>query len=374
MPSQELPGSSGSSGYWPRPVLKAQAWAAALSVLLAASGCSEMAYWRQSVSGHLQMLAAAKPVSDLLADPATPAKLRERLALSQQLRDYAVVKLHLPDNASYRRYADLGRSAAVWNVVAAPALSLTLQTWCFPVLGCVGYRGYFEREAAQAFARELKAQQPDLELMVYPVPAYSSLGWSNALGGDPLLNTFLNDSEADLAGLLFHELAHQVAYAADDTAFNEAFASAVERRGVQAWLRAHAQPEAGEAYRRRQLRREQFRALTALYRAKLGAVYTGPLSDADKRSAKSVLMQAMRQDYARLKADQWGGDTAYDAWFERANNASLAIMGAYADLTPAFENLLDRQGGDWPRFYAEVQRLAQLPKSQRLERLSAGDK
>ena len=215
------------------------------------SGCSTLAYYGQAVHGHLDLIGRARPVAEVLAEPDTPAALRERLQLTQALRDFAVTELALPDNRSYRRYADLQRDAAVWNVVATPELSLTLQTWCFAVMGCVGYRGYYDRAGADALAAGLRAQ--GLEVQVYGVPAYSTLGWTDWLGGDPLLNTFIRWPEGDLARLLFHELAHQVAYAADDTTFNESYATAVERLGGQRWLaeRPAARAEAERAEARR---------------------------------------------------------------------------------------------------------------------------
>ena len=333
---------------------------AALALL---SGCTQTAYLSQSVGGHLSLMATAEPVDKLLADPKLAPDLRERLLLGQRLRAYSVDTLKLPDNDSYRRYADLGRSAAVWNVVATPELGLTLKTWCFPVMGCVGYRGYFDRAEADAYAATLRAQ--GLEVLVYGVPAYSTLGWSNFFGGDPLLNTFIKYPPGELAGMVFHELAHQVAYAADDTQFNESFATAVERRGAEAWLREHASVAERAAYALRLQRREQFRALTDEYRQRLSKLYQKELDGAAKRAAKADLMQALRQDYARLKAESWNGDAAYDGWFARANNASFALLAAYTDLTPAFDALLAREANDWPRFYAEVKRLAALPKAER---------
>ena len=338
-----------------------------------AGGCTQTAYLGQSVSGHLSLMAAAKPVDEVLAEPALGSELRERLLLSQRLRDYSVTALKLPDNDSYRRYADLGRSAAVWNVVATPELGLTLKTWCFPVMGCVGYRGYFDRAEAQAYAEQLRAQGQ--EVLVYGVPAYSTLGWSNLLGGDPLLNTFIKYAPAELAGMLFHELAHQVAYAADDTQFNESFATLVERRGAEAWLQEHAKPAERAAHALRLQRREQFRALTSDYRSRLSALYATTQSDDIKRAEKARLLQGLRADYASMKAETWGGDTSYDGWFARANNASFALLAAYTDLTPAFDALLTRQSNDWPRFYAEVKRLAALPKAERRsELLKTGDR
>lgn len=331
--------------------------AAGLLLTAILSGCAQLGYLSQSVGGHLRLMASAQPVEQLLQDPQTNPELRERLVLSQRLREFSVQQLHLPYNASYRRYVDLRREAVVWNVVATPELSLQLKTWCFPVMGCVGYRGYFDKAAAQAYALALQTESPGLEVLVYPVPAYSTLGWSNWMGGDPLLSSFIRYPEGELAGLIFHELAHQVAYAADDTPFNEAFATAVERRGAQAWLAQAGSPQAREAYQARQARREQFRALTGGYRAQLQAIYSGPLSLAEKRRAKAELMQALR------------AEPGLEAWGARANNASFALLSAYTDLSPAFEALLDAQGGDWPRFYAEVQRLAALPKSQRQQQL-----
>jgi len=338
----------------------AVAAAALVVLLLATTGCAELGYYAQSTSGHLDLVRRARPAQDWLSDEATPAALRDRLQLAQRLRDFAVAELKLPDNRSYRSYADLGRPYAVWNVVAAPELSLTLQTWCFPVMGCVGYRGYFDAKAAEAMAGQLRER--GLEVSVYGVPAYSTLGWTNWLGGDPLLNTFIGWSEAELARLIFHELAHQVAYANDDTAFNESFATAVERLGGARWIAASGRPGEDAAGARR---RAEFRVLTLRTRTALDGLYRSDLPEADKRRRKAELMAAMRAEHAALKAGAWGGFAGYDRWFERANNASLAVQAAYDSLVPAFERLFDAQGRDFDRFYREVKRLAALPKDQR---------
>jgi predicted aminopeptidase len=337
--------------------------ASLLAAACATAGCSTLGYYAQSVAGHLDLMARARPIAELEADVQTPDKLRQRLTLAARLRDFAVTDLGLPDNRSYRRYSDLGRSAAVWNVTAAPELSLKLQTWCFPVVGCVGYRGYYDRAAADAEAAALHAQ--GLEVNVYGVPAYSTLGKLDWLGGDPLLNTFVNWPEGELARLVFHELAHQVVYAADDTAFNESFATTVERLGVQRWLATHSNDEARRQYAELDARREQFRALTSRYRDRLEALYASALPDTDKREAKARLMRELRAEYATLKAERWGGFAGYDGWFERANNASFGVLAAYNQLVPDFERLFEREGGDFKAFYAAVARLAALPKSER---------
>jgi predicted aminopeptidase len=253
--------------------------------------------------------------------------------------------------------------------VAAPALSLQLKTWCFPVMGCVGYRGYFAQAEADALAAQLRTE--GWEVDVYGVPAYSTLGFSNWLGGDPLLNTFVNGSDAELARLIFHELAHQVAYASDDTTFNESFAVAVERIGTRRWLARQGTPALREAQRVAQARREDFQALTRRYRELLQQLYASDLSDTAKAERKATLMAALRADYVALKSGPWGGYAGYDGWFARANNASFGVLAAYDELVPAFEALFDRCGGDFPRFYGAVQGLAALPKAERRAKLTS---
>jgi predicted aminopeptidase len=341
---------------------------AASATVCLTSGCSTLGYYAQSVGGHFALVRAARPVPDWLADDTTSAALKERLVLSQRIRDFAISELKEPDNASYRRYADLHRASAVWNVVAAPELSLRLQTWCFPVVGCVGYRGYYDEADAKAFAETLRGQ--GLEVSVYNVPAYSTLGkLPFDAFADPLLNTFIRYPEGDLARMIFHELAHQVAYAAGDTVFNESFATAVERIGGARWLAQHASAAAREELALSDARREDFRALTTRYRDAFNALYDGSASDADKRAGKAALMTRLREDYAAMKRDRWGGFSGYDGWFGRANNASFGVLAAYNELVPNFERLFEREGKDFDRFYAEVKRLAALPQDQRRAQL-----
>ena len=337
---------------------------AAGATLCLTSGCSTVSYYAQSVTGHLRLVGAARPVDDWLADAQTPEALKQRLALTQRIRAYAVTELGLPENASYRRFADIQRPSAVWNVVAAPELGLTLKTWCFPVVGCVAYRGYYAQPDADAEAAELRAQ--GMETSVYGVPAYSTLG---KLPGnwfaDPLLSTFINYPEGELARLIFHELSHQVAFAPGDTVFNESYATAVERIGGQRWLAEHADSKAREDYARYDGRRQDFRALTSRSRAALKALYDSPLPDAEKRERKAALFAAMRAEHQAMKADRWGGFPGYDAWFARANNASMGVLGAYNELVPGFERLFESEGRDFVRFHAAVRRLAALPMAER---------
>ena len=339
---------------------------AALALCLG-SGCSELGYYRQSLGGHVDLLTRAKPVEQWLERPDTPAALKQRLELARRLREFSVQLLELPDNASYRAYADLQRPAAVWNVVAAPALSLDLKTWCYPVTGCVGYRGYFDPAQAEALALQLRAEGWDVG--VYPVPAYSTLGWSNWLGGDPLLNTFVGGAEGELARLIFHELAHQQLYVADDTMFNESFATAVERIGVRLWLAQHGGDTARAQYQ--QQRRDDFRELTMRWRGQLQQLYGSPLPEADRLAAKAQLLEALRTEYRQIKQQRWAGFAGYDAWFAKVNNASLGVLAAYTEGVADFERLFEQQGRDFTRFYAEAARIAALPKDERHATLRA---
>ena len=339
-------------------------WIGVLLVVPLLGGCAETRYYWQSVHGHVQLLQAARPIDDWLGDAQTSAALKERLLLAQRMREFAVRELALPDNPSYRRYVQLQRRAVVWNVVAAPTYSLTLKTWCFPVAGCVSYRGYFDEAQARAYAAQLQAE--GLEVSVYGVPAYSTLGWMNWAGGDPLLSTFIQYPEGELARLLFHELAHQVLYVPDDTVFNESFATAVERLGGARWLAAAASDTARREFAAFDLRRQQFRGLRLGTRERLRQVYAMPnaASNPDATRAKDAAMEDFRLAFADLRT-AWGGFAGYDQQAVNANNASFGAQGAYEDLVPAFEALFEREGRNWPSFYDAVKRLAEKPAAER---------
>jgi predicted aminopeptidase len=341
---------------------------AAPALILAAaallSGCADLGYYWQSARGHIGIMQAARPVPEWLADPAISAPLKAKLELTQRIRRFASSELGLPDNPSYKSYADLHRAAAVWNVVAAPPYSLTLKSWCFPVAGCVGYRGYYDEAAARA---EAEAQKKlDMEVAVYPVPAYSTLGWMNWAGGDPLLSTFIGYPEGELARIVFHELAHQVLYVPGDTVFNESYATAVERIGGAMWLQREAGETARREYAQFDAQRQGFRQLALDTRRALTQVYESPEAKAKDWAKVEPMKQAAMADfrarYEQLKAG-WSGprQNAYDAWVARANNAAFGAQGAYDDLVPSFETLFEREGRDWPRFYTAVKRIAALP-------------
>ena len=339
-----------------------------LALLPLLGGCTSLGYYWQSASGHLSLMQAARPIEHWLADESSPPALRQRLELMARIRAFASQQLHLPDNASYRSYADLGRTAVVWNVVAAPPDSLQLRQWCFLVAGCVTYKGYFSEAAARQEAARLAAE--GLETAVLPVPAYSTLGWLNWVGGDPLLNTFATYPEGELARLIFHELAHQVIYVSGDTAFNESFATAVERLGGQAWL-AQASDAARAEHALIDGRRRQWRDLAMQLRRELQAIYQEPRAQQSPwRQARQEAHQGFIRRYEALKTS-WGGYAGYDRWVAGLNNAQLGALAEYEDLTPGFEQLWQR-AGSWPAFYQEVRRLAALPKAQRHALLKQG--
>lgn len=352
---------------------RAWRWGVAAVVLWALAGCADLSYYWQSARGHLSLMHAARPVQQWLDDPATPTDLRRQLQLAQRMRVFAVERLHLPDNASYHRYADLQRRAAVWNAVAAPPYSLQLKTWCFPFTGCLGYRGYYAEADAQALAVQLR--EDGLEASVYGVPAYSTLGWMNWLGGDPLLSTFIRYPEGELARLLFHELAHQVVYVQDDTRFNESYATAVERLGVAEWLREQAGESARQDYQRLDSRRRELRALMLRTRRALEDVYADTGNPVPMTERKAQAMRRFHAEYAALKHQRWQDDPLYDAYVQRANNAVFGVQAAYDGLVPAFEAMFEHEGRDWARFHAAVAALGALPRAERdaaLARLAPG--
>jgi predicted aminopeptidase len=339
----------------------------AVAAALCLTGCANVGYYWQSVTGHLRIMAAARPVDELVNEPQTSEALRARLRLSQRIRSYAVSELKLPDNPSYRRYADLHRRAAIYNVTAAPAYSLELKTWCFPVTGCVGYRGYYEEKRARDDAEDLVQQ--GYETNVYPVTAYSTLGFMNWAGGDPLLNTFIGYPEGELARLVFHELAHQVIYTKNDTTFNESFATAVERLGGERWLRTQADDKARQDYAAYDGRRRQFRELSRRTRERLKELYeTAGVTPDAKEAGKQKIMEQFRAEYAQMK-ERTGGDPlawrGYDRWVREANNAFFGAQAAYDELVPGFEAVFHAQGEDFTRFYDAARRLATLPKEER---------
>ena len=327
------------------------------------AGCETLGYYAQAVGGHFDVLARARPLEDLMSDPATPEDLRARLKAARAIRAFASAELGLPDNGSYQRYAELGRAFVVWNVVAAPEFSTKAVRSCFPVAGCVTYRGFFAEADANAHAAKLRGE--GLDVRVVGVPAYSTLGWFD----DPLLSSFIRYPESELARLVFHELAHQVVYARGDTVFNESFAVAVEREGVRRWLVAQGRVADLQSFYAARERQREFIGLIEGAKAKLDRAYASGGTPLAMREAKRAGFAELERDYVALKS-RWGGFAGYDRIIGGAlNNALLASISAYSMLVPGFERLLAESGADLPRFYAAAARLAQMTAEDRLAAL-----
>jgi predicted aminopeptidase len=306
----------------------------------------------------------AVPIEERLREADTPEPLRAKLTRVLAIREFASRELALPDNDSYRRYADVGRPFVVWNVFAAPEFSVKPVESCFLFAGCVSYRGFYSEAAAQRHAALLAEQGHDV--YVGGVPAYSTLGWFN----DPVLSTFIQYPEPEVARTVFHELAHQVAYVKGDTMFNESFATTVEEEGVHRWLEREGTPAQRAAYEDSRRRRSELVALVIKYRAELAAFYDRPAEPDEKRAGKRRLFSAMQDEYRALKVS-WGAFAGYDRLFARGpNNALLASVASYSELVPAFRALLAREHGDLSAFYAAVRELAKLDKPERDERLA----
>ncbi len=345
-----------------RRMLRARYWLVPACAAAMLAGCAQFKYYMQAAQGQYSLWSDARPIDDWLGDPATDPQLKARLEKALLIRKFAVKELGLPDNASYKNYAALSRPFVLWNVVATPELSLRPIQWCFPIAGCVSYRGYYSKDDALAYADELRKEGNDVQ--VGGVPAYSTLGWFS----DPLLSTFINYSDAELARMVFHELAHQVVYVQGDTQFNESFATAVEEAGVARWLELYGTDPMREAYARYNARRQDFLALLVRHRKMLADLYASKTSTRHKRAEKARIFAHLKSDYLKLK-ESWGGYAGYDRWFaEPPTNAQLSAVGTYHDYLPAFRALL-KQERTFVRFYGAVQKIASLDIVQRRQQL-----
>ncbi len=336
-----------------------------LAILLL-SGCSSLSYYTQLAEGQLALLRAREPAVDVIADPTRDPELRQHLISSQQARVFASEHLHLPDNQSYRLYADIHRRYVVWNVFATDEFSLDPVTHCFPIAGCVAYRGYYSQDGARGEAALRKLEGKDV--YVSGVEAYSTLGWFN----DPIISSMMNWGDERLATLIFHELAHQRFYVKDDSEFNESYATFVEQEGTRQWRAARGLPP--ETLSSEAQRRDQLTQLALSTRDRLKALYAQPLSIEVMRQRKAAEFERLRTEYQRMRDTQWNGDRRFDSWvYAPMNNARLLPIGLYDQWVPAFEALFKQAKGDWPEFFKAVEKMGGLPKEERraaLERLS----
>jgi predicted aminopeptidase len=313
----------------------------------------------ESAQGQLELMSKREPISRIVANPATPPALRTQLEAVSQMREFAIRDLKLPDNGSYRSYADVGRAYVVWNVFAAPEFSVDPKEWCYPIVGCVAYRGYFVERRARAFADKLRRQ--GLDVAVGGVAAYSTLGHFN----DPILNTMLGWNDVELASIIFHELTHQLIYLPNDADFNEALATTVEQEGVRRWLTSLGREHDLARYELEQTRFIEVLDLLNRTRAELRTLFGSGLDPADMRRQKAAIYAALRSAYEARRAE-WGGHAAFDAWFEgTVNNAHLASVATYYDCVPGFQRELAAVGGDLDAFYRRVRELGRLDQAMR---------
>ena len=325
-----------------------------LVLSLALISCETVGYYTQAARGHLAIVTSGQSIDQLLANRDLDSSMRAKLELVNQLREFASSELLLPVGNNYDSYVDVGREHVVWNVFAAPEFSVSAVNWCYPIAGCVAYRGYFSEAGALDFAQQTALD--GLDVYTGGVDAYSTLGWFD----DSLLSTVIARSDYQLAGLIFHELAHQVVYRAGDTTFNESFASTVEREGLRRWLALYGDPELLLRVDLDRERQNQFVSLVADSQEKFSELYESELSEGKMRLEKSILQEGLREDYVSLKIS-WEGYAGYDSWFSKSlNNAQLSTVSAYNDLVPLFNDELNAVAGDLESFYRRVEALSKL--------------
>lgn len=330
------------------------------------NGCAALGWYGQAVRGQLEILVKREDIAEIIDDPAAPPDLRERLSTALEIRDFASRELHLPDNRSYTLYADLERDAAVWNVVAAPRYSLDPRTWCYPVAGCLAYRGYFRREHAERLAAKLSFEGYDT--LVAPVPAYSTLGRF----ADPVLNTMLRWNDARLAALIFHELAHQRVFVRGDTAFNESYATFVEREGVRRWLASLGDEQALEDWIRSVRLRQSFNELLLDARERLAELYATDLPETEMELRKQAEFDRLYDAYSGFAETH--RSARFENWMNQdLNNAHLALVATYEDGTRAFARLFEELDGDMEEFHRRVESLAGKSRDRRAAFLDGGD-
>jgi len=327
------------------------------------TGCSNLGYYAQSISGQLSILNNRQPIEELLVSDDIDPELKRKLKLTLKIRDFASEELELPENDSYRSYVDTGRPYVVWNIVAAPEFSLKLEEWCFLFAGCIRYRGYFSEEDVVEYSQQYREKSYDVYLR--GVAAYSTLGWFD----DPILNTVIHRDDIQLVGLIFHELSHQVVYVDNDSAFNESFSKTVELEGIRLWLARNGEEKDFIKYKNDSSRRNDFIQLVISTYDKLEKLYAQNIPASEMRAKKQQVIEEMKDAYQEIKK-HWNGYEGYDKWFStEINNAKIAAITTYADFVPAFTALFKKSNNDFEKFYAAVEELGALPEKERKAKL-----
>jgi predicted aminopeptidase len=323
------------------------------------SGCSTISYYHQSISGHFKLISKREHIVDIVNDPARDEKLIKQLLLVEELRSFASKQLKLPENDSYRSYVQLDKPYVTWNVFAAPEFSIALQQWCFLVIGCVPYRGYFAESEANNYAQQLSRQ--GLDVYVAGVPAYSTLGWFD----DPLLSSMLDRGEIVTASYIFHELAHQQFYLKGDGAFNEAFATAVEEIGVLDWLHNQDRNQDKQRYDDWLLQKSIFSEFVKNSRDEFETLYQQEYDLQKMKVEKEILIAEMRRRFTDLSSEN-KHIARYSKWMSGPlNNAQLGAISLYRELVPAFRRIFGLCGNDFEKFYSYVETIAKLSEEQR---------
>jgi len=331
-----------------------------VSLLFGLTSCSTVSYYSQAISGHLKLINAREDIADILKQADLDPILKTKLLKAQQIRRYASVRLGLPDNGSYKSFVATGQDYITWNVVAAREFSVQAKTWCFPVAGCVSYKGYYHQQDAVDLAEQLK--QEGYDTTINGATAYSTIGWFD----DPILDTMLKGQDIRLAGLIFHELAHQQIYIKGDSDFNEAFATFVEQQGVRIWLKNTQGEQQLQLYEQLLQRRQGFTQLLLDTRKQLQNIYQKDLSFEEKASKKQQAFSQLQINYQVFKQQQHGY-SGYDQWFSlNLNNANLVSTSTYKRLVPAFEKIYLAAGQDMRSFYEKVEVLAKKSKQERI--------
>ena len=332
--------------------------------LLLQSGCSTLAYYNQAISGQSELLEKRLPITEVLADKKLDKNVRRKLQAVQEARVFSVKELGLPDNNSYRDYADLKRPYVMWNIFVTPAFSLTPIEWCYPVVGCIAYRSFFTRADAQQLKIEMEAKGHDVYLA--GIPAYSTLGWFD----DPVVNSMMHWEDYDLVGTLFHELAHQKFYIKSDTVFNESLAKTIEQEGLRRWMEYKSQGKLYQKYLLDGKREKAFVKIVLKARKNLEHVYANNHKHQNKLAAKLNVFRLLRQDYRQLR-ESWGGYDGYDRWIlSGVNNAKIQSIATYYDYVPAFKRILAEQGGDLDLFYSRVKKITMQTELERKRMLA----
>ena len=334
-----------------------------LSLLLTFfSGCESWKFYSQASLGQIDILSRSEDITRLLAGQQTPKLIRLKLEKILEIRAFASEKLNLPVGDNFSEYVSIDGRHVLWNVYASPRYSLSPLSWCFPFAGCVTYRGYFDEIDARQYARGL--EEKGFDTYVGGVRAYSTLGWFD----DVVLSTVLQQSEEELAALIFHELAHQVVYIPGDTQFNEGFATTVEQEGLQLWLAEKNSASSSVILSRAKEaaeRRTDFVSLILETREILREVYESGMEKEKMEERKRIIQKELRIKYQSMK-EGWGGYSGYDNWFsDGLNNAQISTVASYNNFVPGFKSIFIQENGEFLNFYERIDELSKNSKADR---------